>query len=368
MVQPYPRTWAEINLDALTHNLAAIRRALGPHPEIAIVAKADGYGHGLVPIARHALRHGADRLAVATIQEAIALRDAGIDGTVMAMSPCLTIEAEQAAFYGIEVFIEDAETLRAFDEAGRQLGRKVGVHLKVDSGMHRFGCDPGALVNLVQAALGCEFIQMVGIAHHLADASNDVAVHEQSARFAQAIAAVRAAGLPTGKVHAAASGGALRFPDIRFDLVRIGLVAYGLDPAHWLGGQARPLLHWKARIIALRDVAPGEYVGYLRAWTAIRPTRVATIGAGYGDGYARSLSNKGMVRIGEHLAPVIGMVCMDQLMVDVTDIPEVAVGDVVTLLGPGVPASRLAELSQTNTHEVVCRLMTRVPRRYLHLG
>jgi len=366
-VPPFPRTWAEIDLSAVTHNLAEIQRVVGPSVSLALVAKADGYGHGLVPISRHALRHGCKWIAVATVQEAISLRDAAVDTPIMAMSPLLPVEADQAVFYDVDVFVENAEMIEALDRAGAGTGRKARVHLKVDTGMHRFGCMPEEALDLARLIASRQHLEFVGLAQHFADATGetDSPVHQMK-RFWPVVAEMRAAGLLPPEVHLAASGGSMNFPESRGTLIRTGIGAYGVDPKNYLRGNARPSLSWYARVTALRTVPAGEQVGYGGTFTTTRPTRIATLGVGYGDGYGRAFSNKSWVMLQGRRAPVIGLVCMDQTMVDVTDFSEVALGDVATLIGEGVRAEQLADLIGTNPHEVLCRIMTRVPRRYLN--
>lgn len=365
-MRPYPRTWAEIDLAAITHNLAALRESYPPATQIALVAKADAYGHGLVPIARHASRNGADWIAVATVQEAISLRDAGVSIPIMAMSPLLQVEADQAVFYDVDVFIEDTALLPALSQAAKTYGRPARIHLKVDTGMHRFGCTPEAVLELATAAAQTQGISTIGLVQHFINATDTERSEAQLARFQIALDALRSHNLLPGLIHGANSFGGILYNQPDQNLVRAGLLAYGVDPYNTLGGKARPALTWFARVTAIRDVPAGDTVGYNATYTATRDVRIATLGVGYGDGYARHLSNKGMVRFGEHDAPVVGLVCMDQTMVDVTDIPGVQVGDIATLIGPGIGAPRLAAAQGTNSHEVLTRLMTRVPRRYLN--
>jgi alanine racemase len=364
-VQPYPRTWVDIDLPAMAHNLALVKQAIGPSVQIALVVKADAYGHGLVPVTRYALRHGADWAAVATVQEGIALRDAGVDSPIMVLSPILEIEAEQAVFYRLDTLFEDLRTARALSEAGQSVGAPAKAHLKVDTGLHRFGCTPEEALALCQEVVALPGLRLVGIAQHFADSSrNDEYTRLQEERWLGLLERLQESGLTFEHVHASNSAGSVRYPNSRGTLVRVGILGYGIDPVGLLGGQARPVMRWTARVTALREVQAGEPVGYCLTFRAARPSRIATIGVGYGDGYPRTLSNRGYVELHGRRAPVVGLVCMDQTMVDVTDIPEVQIGDEALLLGGNVRAEDLAEASQTNSHEIVTRLMSRVSRRY----
>ena len=367
-VEPYPRTWVEIDLPALAHNLAAVRARLADERvQIALVTKADAYGHGLVPISRYALRHGADWAAVATVQEGIALRDAGVDAPVMALSPILPVEAEQAVFYGLDVLTENFEIGQALSDAAVSVGRPARLHLKVDTGLHRFGCTTEEAPGLADRLAALPGVRLVGIAQHFADSSKDPETTRlQIARWQSLLEALKTAGHEFEIVQAANSAGAVRYPESRGNLVRIGIIGYGVDPFNLLDGEARPVLSWTSRVTAMRRVPANEPIGYSGTYLTTRPSVVATVGVGYGDGYPRTLSSRGVVGVRGGEAPVIGLVCMDQLLVNVTEVPGVEVGDSVTLIGGTVTTARLAELAETNSHEIVTRIMSRVPRRYLY--
>jgi alanine racemase len=365
-VQPYPRTWTDIDLPSLAHNLEVVRRRINdPSVGIALVTKADAYGHGLVPTTRYALRNGADWAAVATVQEGIALRDAGIDAPVMALSPILDIEAEQAVFYDLDVLAENMATATAMEAAAVAVGKPARVHLKVDTGLHRFGCSPEDAVTLALGIKKLPHVKLVGIAQHFADSSRDpVFTNTQIDRWTRVLDACRAAGIEFEIVQAANSAGAIKYPESRGNLVRLGIIGYGIDPFNLLEGEARPVLKWTARVTAMREAASGDAVGYSGTCKLKRDSRLATVGAGYGDGYPRTLSSKGVVEIRGQQAQVVGLVCMDQIIVDVTDIPGAAIGDEVLLIGGSVQVPLLARLADTNSHEIVTRIMSRVPRRY----
>ena len=364
-MQPYPRTWAEVDLGVLAANLAVIREIVGPETQIALVAKADAYGHGLVPVSRFAAQNGADWIAVATVQEGIALRDAGVDCPIIVLSPMLDVEADQGVFYRLDLMVENFEIAAAISRAAVSQKSEARVHLKVDTGLHRFGCTPADTVSLAKEFSTMPGIQLVGIAQHFVDSSQDQATTNHQIDSITALTAEVEKALGCRLIrHYSNSAGTAQFPSARGDLVRVGILAYGIDPFNLTAGRVQPVLAWRARITSIRNVPAGEGVSYGHTYVVTRDTRVATIGAGYGDGYPRRLSSRSFVTIEGHRANVIGLVCMDQLLVDVTDIPNVAVGDLADLIGPDVRAEELARLGETNSHEIVTRIMSRVPRRY----
>lgn len=366
-MNPYPRTWVEVDLAALAYNLSLIRQAMSdPKVKVALVAKADAYGHGLVPTARFALRNGADWVAVATVQEGIALRDAGIDDPIVVISPILPIEAEQAVFYRLRVLVERVETAIALSEAAREQDAEAIVHLEVETGLARFGCMPNEALEVACGISHLPAVRLEGISTHFANSGRDPEfTRVQLDRFRTVLESCERAGITFEIVHAANSAGAVRYAESRFDLVRVGLGAYGIEPYGLFEGIGRPVMTWKARVMALRRLPRGESVSYARTYFTTRETVVATLGVGYGDGYPRSLSNRGVVVLNGIEVPVIGLVCMDQVLVDATDLPQVNLGDEATLLGGPVPADRLADLIDSTPHEITTRIMSRVPRRYL---
>jgi len=365
MSNPFPRTWIDIDLGRLTANLDRVRQGLPAATQVALVAKADAYGHGLVPVARHAVRHGAAWIAVATVQEGIALRDAGIDSPILVLSPMLEVEAEQAVFYRLRVMVESTNTARAMADAATAQGVTAIVHLPIDTGLSRFGVLPDEALALAQWLAQWPNLRLEGVGTHFVDSGRDEATTDrQFTDFLATVASLRADGHPVPIAHAANSVASFRHAAGQLPLVRVGIAAYGIDP-YDLGGLA-PVLSWHARIMTVRDRPTGTTVSYAATYTARRPIRIATLGIGYGDGYPRALSDRGWVVVRGQRCPVIGLVCMDQTLVDVTDVPAVEIGDVAQLIGDDVTAVELAGLAQTNTHEIVTRIMSRVPRRYHH--
>lgn len=367
-VQPYPRTWVEVDLGRLKANLEAIRGTIGQETKLAFVVKADAYGHGLVPVGRAALRSEADALAVATVQEGIALRDAGVDAPILVMSPILPVEAEQAVFYRLEVFLESVEMARHLSEAAERQQREARIHLKVDTGLHRFGCQPHEAVAVLKQITTLPGIAVAGVGQHFADSAQDLAGTEAQMRtFFGVVQAITDAGLPTGQIHLANSAAATRIAESRQSLVRVGIFAYGIDPFGLRSGDIEPVMTWNARVTSIRHLPAGERLSYSGTYTTRRPSCIATLGVGYGDGYPRSLSNRGDVLLNGTRCPVVGLVCMDQLLIDATD-TDVNLGDTAELLGRTIGADHIAALCDTNAHEIVTRIMSRVPRRYIDPG
>lgn len=358
----YPRTWAEIDLGALGENVEKLKALLGT-AMLCLVVKADAYGHGLVPVSRQAVRHGADWLAVATVGEGVSLRDSGIDAPIIILSPILPIEADQALFYDLDITVESLKAAQEISKSAGERGRTARLHLKVDTGLSRFGCRPDQAGSILRRMTALSHVKAVGLSTHLVDSRGDTAeTNRQVDLFSQAVAEMTQEGLRPEVIHCANSGGAVLHPTSRFDMARVGLHAYGLDP----NGPFRTVMTLFSRVVAERLVQPGERVGYLGAWKAERPTRVLTIASGYGDGVPRAASNKAKVFAGGVECPVVGLICMDLLMIDATEAPEAGIGDQVQIIGPRMHPARWAEWAGSNSHEIVTRIAPRVPRRLIN--
>jgi alanine racemase len=342
------------------------------------VVKADAYGHGAVPVARAALRAGAAWLGVALVEEAQELRRAGISAPVLVLSEPHAAAADACAADRIAVTICTRDGVRAFGMAGRRAGRPLAAHLKVDTGMHRQGCDPAELPDLVAAALAEPGLEVEGLWSHFAvadEAAKTATTDAQLARFRDALAAAAAAGLEPRWRHLANSAGATVRADARFDLVRTGIEVYGLAPSEELAGQVRarlrPALALRAAVSAVRTVQAGERVSYGHLWEAPTRTRIATIPVGYADGLRRGLSGRIRVRVGGTDLPQVGTVTMDQVMVD-AGTTDIEVGQVATLLGdPAMGEPGVGEWSAalgTIDYEITCGLSPRLPRVHHRAG
>jgi alanine racemase len=359
-------TWAEVDLGAVAHNVGLLVERAAPAAVCAVV-KADGYGHGAIEVARAALDAGATWLAVAIPAEGVALRDAGIDAPVLVLAEFDAWDAVLANDLTPTVYSEGGVAALA-SEARRQ-GRTVGVHLKVDTGMHRIGVGPSEALARAKAIVADPALRLDAVWTHcpVADEPENPYTSGQAARFAAVVAELRAAGIDPPIVHAANSAATLAFPAMHHDLVRCGIAVYGLDPSPALAGaiDLQPALTLLATVSHVQVVAAGEAVSYGLRRPVTRDTVVATVPIGYADGVPRRLSVGGAVLIGGRRRPIAGTVTMDQLMVDCGSDP-VAVGDEVVLLGrqgdETISVAEWADRLGTIVYEITCGISPRVPR------
>jgi alanine racemase len=376
--RPWPGlrpAWIEVDLDAIADNARTLVAEVAPVRLMAVV-KADGYGHGAVPVARAAVAAGTSWLGVALVEEALTLRQAGLSTPILVLSEPHPAAADACAAHGIAVALCTEAGVRVFGRAGRIAGRRVRAHLKVDTGMHRQGCLPGDLPELVKLALAEPGLEVEGLWSHFAVADEpelSAVTDRQLQAFTEALAVAEEAGLEPRWRHLANSAGATLRDDARFDLVRVGIELYGLSPSPTLTSavqeRLRPALALRAAVTAVRTLEAGERVSYGHRWTAPRRTRIVTLPLGYADGVRRVLSGRIRVRLRERDFPQVGTITMDQLMVEVGDAP-VEVGEVATLLGDparGEPgAAEWARALDSIDYEVTCGLSPRLPRVHYH--
>lgn len=357
-----------MDLDAFRHNLTVIRAALPPSVKMALVTKADAYGHGLVPMTRAAVAHGVDYIAVATVQEGIALREGEIRAPILVLAPTLPMEARSAVYYELRNLVESFESAKALSDAAVELGVTAKIHLKIDTGMARFGVDHEIAPDLALQIAALPSVELEGAATHFSNSGREKEyTASQLQKFEAALEEMEARGVRVSIRHCANSGALVRFPAAFMDLARIGILAYGITHVGETGLNLKPVMKWKARVMAIRTLPPGRKVSYNLTFETTRESRIATLGAGYGDGYHRGLSNRGAVVLHGKVAPIAGVVCMDQFMVDVTEIPETKVGDAAGLIERPIDAEHLAAIVDTTPHEMTTRIMTRVPRKYIGL-
>jgi alanine racemase len=332
------------------------------------VVKANGYGHGAVPAARAALEGGASWLGVSSVPEGLELRKAGIREPILNLgyTPPAALSAAVAAKLALTVY--DRAALALLKTASTE----IGVHVKLDSGMHRLGAPPEEAIKLATEVHGDPHLRLEGFWTHFADADRDLAfTKEQLRTFLDARAALVRAGVSGFISHAANSAATLRLPEARLDLVRAGLILYGVRPVRsWTDlPPLKPALAWQTIVTNVLSVPAGESVGYGRRFTANQPVRVATIAAGYADGLQWRTAERGCAIVRGTRVPFAGSISMDQAALDVRSVPSVQVGDVVTLIGRDgdavLTADDLAEASGTISYEVLCGISNRVPRRYL---
>ncbi len=369
--------WAEVDTNAIRGNIGRIAARLGPGVLICAVVKADGYGHGAAEVARIALESGACMLAVAIVNEAVELRAAGFGCPILVMGAAEACDAARIVDHGLDATVYDLDGARALSEAALQAGthaasgsRIARIHIKVDTGMRRIGCEPEAAADLAGAIASLPAVRIAGVFSHFATAdADDLAfARVQLGRFRVALDAIAARGIDPGIRHMANSAAAIRMPEAHFDMVRLGIAMYGQKPSADRDWEVRlePALSLKARVSMVKDVVEGESIGYGRRFIAPRGSRIATLPLGYADGWQRALSGKVSALVGGRRAPLVGSVCMDQCMIDVTDIPGVSRGDEVLLFGGfALPADEIARALGTINYEVTCMIGKRVPRVYL---
>ena len=359
-------------LDHIAANLAAIRERVGDRL-ILVAVKADGYGHGAVAVSRHLQETGlADLLGVATSGEGAELRRAGITLPVLKLSVARGEEVAQAAEYNLALVAVDEQSILEAGAAGVAAGRELALHLKIDTGMRRIGCEPEDASRLAALIRETPGVGLAGVMSHLPVADIPEGADftaDEIARFRELAASLEAEHGPLVK-HLANSGGVLAHPDSWLDLVRPGVMAYGSYPdAHTPRTVGLlPGLEWRAPVTFVKRVRAGESVGYGRTWTAPADTWLATVAIGYGDGYSRSLSSRGRMLANGRSYPIAGRVSMDQTMIDLGPEPALSVGDEVVLIGRSgdeeITAAELAELQGTISYEVTCAIGARVAREH----
>ena len=366
--------WAEIDLDAVRANVRALRATSAPAQMLAVV-KAQGYGHGAIPVARAALEAGATGLGVALVEEGIELRDAGIDAPILVLSEPIPTAAPSVVAHRLTPVVYTLTGIDALAKAVADGGTReqLDVHLKVDTGMYRVGCRAEDAVALAGQVVDRPELRLAGVCTHLAvaDEPGNPYTIEQLARFDAVLDAFRARGLPTGTVHASNTAGAIDWPAARYDMVRVGIGLYGIAPADELEGRValRPAMSVKARVSHVKLVPAGARLSYGLRYETPRATRIATVPIGYADGVPRELPHRGGEAIVRgRRCPMAGTVTMDQLMLDVGDLP-VEVGDEVVLIGrqgdEEITAASWARAMGTVAYTIVCGIGPRVPRVYV---
>jgi alanine racemase len=360
-------TVAEIDLGAVQPNVGRVREAVGGRVRLFGVVKADAYGHGAVPVAR-ALEPLCHALAVSLVEEGLELRAAGIRAPILVLGAYYNRHQDDVIAERLTPVIYERGDLERFAAAARRLGRRVDVHVKVDTGMSRLGVGPGELAATLERLAALPQLRLAGLCTHFASADLEeaAATEAQLATFQAALESAGAGSLPGVIRHAANSAAAVRFPAARLDAVRPGLALYGAMPSDivQLAG-LEPSLALRTRIMAVREIPAGTGVSYGGTWRATRPTRVATLPIGYADGYPRHIRHASVLLAGRR-APIIGVVCMDMLMIDVTDLPEAALAGPVTLIGRDgadqITVDDLARWAGTINYEILCGISKRVPR------
>ncbi len=364
-------TWAEIDLGAIRHNLAVVRGLAGNDARIMAVVKANAYGHGLGDVSRVLVEGGIDYLGVATVDEALSLREKGINVSILVMGAVLGEEAEACVNNGITLTLSDGNLLDKILEAASGAEYRPKVHIKVDTGMGRIGVWHEDALGLVKKVLSYPEIELEGIYTHFSSAARDkIFTRNQISSFMRILREMEKQGINVKYRHASNSIAVMDWCDAHFNLVRPGILLYGVCPKRNSSGRIdlRPVLSLKTRIVHLKDVPEGRSISYGRTYITKKSTKIATIPIGYADGYSRILSNKAKALVRGRYVRVVGMVTMDQTMLDVGNVPGVRSGDEVVLIGDQldkeIHIERIAKLSGTIPYEILSQITDRVPRTY----
>jgi len=364
------QTWAEIDLDALTHNVKEIKKLLKKETKFCAVVKADAYGHGAIIIAKAALAAGADTLAVSILGEAIELREAGITVPILVLGYTPPSQAPLLVAFHITQAVFSQEVAKAISQAAVAAGVTAKIHLKIDTGMSRIGINCQEAGSFAAELAALPGLQIEGAFSHFAtaDSIDKTYAHVQYRCFQEALQQIEDHGVKITVRHIANSAAIVDMPEAHLDMVRAGIILYGLWPSLDVSRKIhlKPTMRFKTRLAFIKYIAAGTSVSYGRIYTSDRTQRIATLPVGYADGWPRSLSNIAHVLLHGKRAPIIGRICMDQCMIDVTHIPDAEPGDEVLLFGgPDLPADEVASQIDTISYELVCMVGKRVPRKYI---
>ncbi|RLE14913.1 alanine racemase [Candidatus Aerophobetes bacterium] len=364
-------TRVEIDLDSIAYNIHQIRKKVGNKTKIMAVMKANAYGHGAVEVAKVAIDAGAQWLAVALVEEAIQLREAGIQSPILILGSTPPDQVHEVIKYNLSQTVCSRELIETLSNEAQSWNQTAKVHIKVDTGLGRLGIFPEEVAAFVKESSCLEGIEIEGIFTHFSVADEDKAFTElQIKKFKEVISNLEREKIHIPLKHAANSAAVVGFASSYFNLVRPGIILYGLYPSPEMNRTIplKPAMSFKTKITYLKRVPAGYSLSYDRTFTTKRKSLIAILPVGYADGYPRALSNKGEVLIKGKRAPVVGMICMDMTLVDVTHIPDVKVGDEVVLFGKQngaqISADEIASKSDLINYEILCGISKRVPRIY----
>lgn len=373
---PVYRSWVEVSLKRIAENFRSVRAAVGAAVEVACVVKAEAYGHGGIEVARTLVAEGARWLAVSSVEEGVALRRAGLETRILVMADTMREGRPELFEFRLTPVVHGLEDLRELNDLARREGRRLAYHLKLDTGMGRLGARAGA-AEIAASVAEARHIDLEGLMTHFASSADysDGQTDNQIAEFEAARARLAAAGVRPRYTHIASSNPiAYGRREAWHNMVRPGLALYGyvspaLGPAPPRVLDVAPALAWKATVLATKELPAGTRVGYGGMFQTERPTRIAVLAAGYADGIAHRLSNRGQVIAAGRLVPILGAVSMDVTTIDVTDCPEVQAGGAVTLLGgeggASLDAQQLASVAGTISYDILCKIGARVKRVYV---
>jgi len=373
----YRSTWAEISLDAIQHNVKAFKRHIKPQQaKLMAVVKADGYGHGSVEVAKAAIEAGADYLAVAFLDEALVLRNAGIDFPLLVLGYTEPEGVEAAIENDITLTVFTKEVIKQIEHVAEEKKKRAHIHLKIETGMNRIGIrDSEVALELVQS-LSSDYVQLEGAFTHFADADSTDATYtrKQFNTFTAVMDYLEKNGVHIPIKHCCNSAGTIQYPNMHLDMVRVGISLYGLYPSEHLRRDITLIqaMSFKTKPVLVKTVDAGEPISYGCTFTPKEKSVIATIPVGYADGFSRLLSNRGEVTVHGKRAPIVGRICMDQSMIDVTDVGEVETSDIVTIFGEPsegyIYMGEVADIIGTIHYEIACLIGKRVPRVYIKNG
>ena len=362
-------TYAEVNLGAIRRNFRALKSRLQSGVRMLAVIKADAYGHGATAVGRTLEQAGADMFGVALVEEGVALRKSGIRTPILVMGIAPEDEVVEAMQNDLAVTVDSVTTAGVLQEHAVAFGRTARVHLKIDTGMNRLGLRTEEVPEAATAIAHMDHLKLEGAYTHFAcaDEDDEKPSQDQLVQLKSALAGLRSAGLTPPLVHAANSAALLKITTAHFDMVRSGLALYGIRPcAAASSAGLQPVLALKSRVAHLKRVRRGEGVSYGHTWTAPRDSTIGVLPIGYADGYPRALSNRGKIRIAGRLAPVVGAICMDATLVDLTDVDNPQVGQPVTVIEAGsespLSVEAVAQMCGTIPYEILTGLSRRIPR------
>jgi len=365
--------WVEVNLDNIKFNINQVKNNILEETLIMAVVKADAYGHGVLEVAQAAVEAGSDRLAVALPEEGRQLRKADFKLPIQILGEVLPEQISLLIDWDLIPTISKMKTVKKLDKLAAKKGIVKKVHVKVDTGMGRIGVFPDNAVQFIKNVKSFDNIEVEGLMTHFAkaDEENKEYTYNQWEKFQMVIDKLEEENIEITIKQAANSATIIDLPDMALNMVRPGIMIYGLRPSHEVDQnfKLKPALNWKAKIVYLKEVPPGSGISYGATYVTDKKAQIVTIPMGYADGYSRLLSNKGDVLINGQRAPIRGRVCMDQFMVDVTHIEDVEIGDEVVLIGTQkdkeVSATELADIIGTINYEITCDITKRVPRIYI---
>ena len=371
------RIWAEIDLDAIKNNMQIIRSRTNKNAKVMAIVKADAYGHGVVQVAKTMLEGGADCFGVACVDEAMQLRQSGFDVPLLVLGAFFQSEISQVINYDITTTVFDINSAKMLSDAALKLNKKAKVHIKLDTGMHRIGLvtNRDDIIQKIKEICLLPGVDVTGLFSHFscADTEKEDITKKQLDEFLRIVKELENEGIDIPIKHIANSAAIFRYPEAHLDMVRAGIVCYGNYPSNLIEPCGLiPAMSFKTTVTRVEKLYPGDSVSYGATFTAEKEMVCATLAVGYADGYSRLLSNKAEVLIDGEKVKICGKICMDQCMVDVTNVNNIAVGDVATLFGKDgveyISVEDLADIMGTINYEILCMVSKRVPRVYLKDG